>query len=141
MKLESYPLYYLTVSALSVFFLRKLIDDIFIASLPGNYKKAFNRTIRIKANHSFRQRLSQRYIGEYVIQEHKKAYQRIISTKMMVIILLPVKLAITFFGARIFGEDMTELLCEIIAGFDLALSIFLLMQFDTNRESKYTRNK
>ena len=51
---------------LSVLMTRWVIDDIFIASIPGKYIKAFNKAVKIKARYSFLQRLTQCYIREHL---------------------------------------------------------------------------
>ena len=51
-----------------------LLNEILIGSLPGDYGKAAKKAMRIREKLPFLERLTQRYIGQYVIEKYRTDY-------------------------------------------------------------------
>ena len=124
---------------LGVCMVHLLINDMFIASFPGNYGKAQKKAWKIKSEYSLLQRISQKYIGKYVADKYKKDYRIYMYIKAGIVVYYVIAfLALLYSGSE---ERKVALVWRIIRAINIPLTLFLLAHFDINRHSKYTRNK
>lgn len=126
---------------LSVLMTRWVIDDIFIASIPGKYIKAFNKAVKIKARYSFWQRLTQSYIREHLPQVYIKPYRSYMRFKRCVIVYYLLVFALLIVVAFLCDGKTVSVMWKVVTGIDVAISLFLLSRFDINRCTKFTRSK
>lgn len=126
---------------LSVLMARWVIDDIFIASIPGKYSKAFNKAVKIKARYSFWQRLTQSYIREHLPQVYIKPYRSYMRFKRCVIVYYLLVFALLIVAAFLCDGKTASVMWKVVTGIDVAISLFLLSRFDINRCTKFTRSK
>lgn len=134
-----YFLYLFCQCVLSVCLVHRLINDMFIASLPGNFGKADKKTWKIKSEHSLPQRISQKYIAKYVADKYKKDYRIYMYIKAGIVVYYVIAfLALLYSGSE---ERKVALVWRIIRATSIPSSLFLIAHFDTNQRSKYTRNK
>ena len=125
----------------SVLMARWVIDDIFIASIPGKYSKAFNKAVKIKARYSFWQRLTQSYIREHLPQVYIKQYRSYMRFKRCVIVYYLLVFALLIVAAFLCDGKTVSVMWKVVTGIDVAISLFLLSRFDINRCTKFTRSK
>lgn len=124
---------------LSVCLVHRLINDMFIASLPGNFGKAVKKTWKIKSEYSLPQRISQKYIAKYVADKYKKDYRIYMYIKVGIVVYYVIAfLALLYSGS---DERKVALVWRIIMAINTPITLFLILQFDTDHRSKYTRNK
>lgn len=129
------------ITILLLLSIRSILNDILIGSLPGKYGKANTEAMRIREKHSFFEQMTQRYIGQYVIEEYRTDYRFYVSSKATLgtYYLLGI---LTLFVSTSMGEiQMALLLWKIFMWIDAVMGVFLITRFDLNRRSKYTRNK
>ena len=129
---------YLTLSVLMA---RWVIEDIFIASIPDKYSKAFNKAVKIKARYSFWQRLTQSYIREHLPQVYIKPYRSYMRFKRCVIVYYFLVFALLIVAAFLCDWKTVSVMWKVVTGIDVAISLFLLSRFDINRCTKFTRSK
>ena len=129
---------YLTLSVLMA---RWVIEDIFIASIPDKYSKAFNKAVKIKARYSFWQRLTQSYIREHLPQVYIKPYRSYMRFKRCVIVYYLLVFALLIVAAFLCDGKTVSVMWKVVTGIDVAISLFLLSRFDINRCTKFTRSK
>ena len=53
---------------------RSLVNDILVGSLPGKYGKADKKAACIRESHRFIERMTQKYIGQFVTEKYRGDY-------------------------------------------------------------------
>ena len=121
--------------------IRSILNDILIGSLPGHYGKADKKAMCIREKLSFFERLTQRYIGQYVIEKYRTGYRFYMCFKWALVVYYLLGILALFVFMSI-GETRTMLLLwKILIWTDALMGLFFITRFDFNHKSKYTRNK
>lgn len=121
--------------------IRMLLNDILNASLPGDYGKADKKAMRIREKLSFFERMTQRYIGQYVIEKYRTDYHFYAFLKFALVVCYLLGILV-FVVLTLIGKVQEAAKFQKIALLiDVVIMIFLGTRYDINRNSKYTRNK
>lgn len=122
-------------------FINLVLNDILIGSLPGDYGKASKEAIRIREKLSPFERMTQKYIGQYVIEKYRTDYHFYIFFKVALVMYY--LLSVLALAALILtGEEQGALfLWKATEWINAVAMLFFITRFDLNRTSKYTRNK
>ena len=120
--------------------IRSILNDILIGNLPGHYGKADKKAMCIREKLSFFERLTQRYIGQYVIEKYRTGYRFYMCLKWALVVYYLLGILALFVFMSI-GETRTMLLLwKILIWTDALMGLFFITRFDFNHKSKYTRN-
>lgn len=122
-------------------FIRMLLNEILIGSLPGDYGKAAKKAMRIREKLPFLERLTQRYIGQYVIEKYRTDYHFYAFLKLALVVCYLLGILVFVVLTLIGKAQGAAQFQKVVLRMDTVIMIFLGTRFDMNRSSKYTRNK
>lgn len=121
--------------------IRSILNDILIGSLPGHYGKADKKAMCIREKLSFFERLTQRYIGQYVIEKYRTDYHFYAFLKFALVVCYLLGILVFVVLTLIGKAQGAAQFQKVVLRMDTVIMIFLGTRFDMNRSSKYTRNK
>lgn len=103
--------------------------------------KQIRKQCAFARNFLFFERLTQRYIGQYVIEKYRTGYRFYMCLKWALVVYYLLGILALFVFMSI-GETRTMLLLwKILIWTDALMGLFFITRFDFNHKSKYTRNK
>ena len=129
------------ITILFLSLIRSILNDILIGSLPGHYGKADKKAMCIREKLSFFERLTQRYIGQYVIEKYRTDYHFYAFLKVALVVCYLLGILVFVVLTLIGKAQGAAQFQKIVLRMDTVIMIFLGTRFDMNRSSKYTRNK
>ena len=106
---------------------RSLVNDILVGSLPGKYGKADKKAACIRESHRFIERVTQKYIGQFL----KAALVAYYLLSLLALLVL----------SAAGQEHAAQLLYKVFLWVDAAMALFFITRYDLNRRCKYTRDK
>ena len=119
---------------------RSLVNDILVGSLPGKYGKADKKAACIRESHRFIERMTQKYIGQFVTEKYRGDYHYMFLKAGLVAYYLLSLLALLVLAAA-GQEHAAQLLYKVFLWADAAMALFFITRYDLNRRCKYTRDK
>ena len=121
--------------------IRSILNDILIGSLPGHYGKADKKAMCIREKLSFFERLTQRYIGQYVIEKYRTGYRFYMCLKWALVVYYLLGILALFVLCRL--EKRAQCCCfgKYLYGLMRLWDCFSLRASTLTTKSKYTRNK
>ncbi len=120
---------------------RSLLNDILVGSLPGKYGKADKKAACIRESHRFIERVTQKYIGQFVIEKYRGDYHFYMFLKAALVVYYLLSLLTLFVLAAVGQEHTMQLLYKMFLWADAAMALFFITRYDLNRRCKYTRDK
>lgn len=97
--------------------------------------------MRIREKLPFLERLTQRYIGQYVIEKYRTDYHFYAFLKVALVVCYLLGILVFVVLTLIVKAQGSAQFQKIVLRMDTVIMIFLGTRFDMNRSSKYTRNK
>lgn len=120
---------------------RSLVNDILVGSLPGKYGKADKKAACIRESHRFIERMTQKYIGQFVTEKYRGDYHFYMFLKAGLVAYYLLSLLALLVLAAAGQEHAAQLLYKVFLWADAAMAFFFITRYDLNRRCKYTRDK
>ena len=120
---------------------RSLVNDILVGSLPGKYGKADKKAACIRESHRFIERVTQKYIGQFVTEKYRGDYHFYMFLKAGLVAYYLLSLLALLVLAAAGQEHAAQLLYKVFLWADAAMALFFITRYDLNRRCKYTRDK
>ena len=144
MKSDDVSIYILVWLVFTIYWyldLRYIINDILIASLPGNYGKALNNTFKIQEKQSLIDRITQRYVEDYVTDQYRIPYRRY--CKFRKAFVTYVILTVVLFLVISITELLDILLfMKTVTAISILGALFCMSRIGViYHKTKYTKNK
>lgn len=142
MNYQSFAIFLMSLGFINYFFIRNVIYEIFIGSLPGSLKSARRMAEKTKSSQPFLSQVSQSYVRPHVISKFKFDYWFYMALKwvqtVLVLIVGPISLMVYSNRPDLCADNI---LCKIAIIYTFAASLFSLTSRDTSHMTKYTRCK